>query len=148
MRHQHEPQTSRPSAQSVPAAASGPHVSLQIASAAQVAEQFPAHLMSQLEPPSQLTVLLDPRSNLQIAPFLHVACEPAPALSSHFEEALHITLLASPPFPLHSADCAQSMLTDPVDVASHLVAVAQFSEQLADPQAALQSRPLAHEQSP
>ena len=147
---QHVPQTSRPSGQAMPAApaSSGPQNSLHVACIAQVTEQLPSHLTSQFEVASQLAVLFGPRSNLQVAPFLHVACEPAPDLSSHFDEASQLTRLPSPPLPLHSADCAQPIVTAPVEFASHLVSVAQSMEQFADPQLALQSRPLAHVQLP
>jgi hypothetical protein len=90
-RDQHDPQTKRPSGQRVPSKPpSSPQPSLQVAVEAQVTAQLPAHLISQLEVSLQAMLLPPPRFNLQSAEFEHVPVDPAPALSSHFVDALQL----------------------------------------------------------
>ena len=77
-----------------------------------------------------------PRLSLQVAPLRHVASALAPALSSHFAEALQSITLPGPPFPLHSAAAPQLMLTAAVESAAHFVSIAQLRAHSLAPQLA------------
>jgi hypothetical protein len=103
--------------------------------------------MSQDDVSVQVTVLPAPRLNLQSAVPEQVATEFAPALSSHFEEALQAMWLPSPPLPLHSAVSPQVTDVADVDEALHLDPVSQVMLQGEAPQLALQSDPAVQVQA-
>jgi hypothetical protein len=80
----------------------GSHFTSQWAWAPQETAHSPSHFTSHFELSRQSAVLRGPRRSLQSALLAHSAVEYAPTLQSHFEEESQITLLSSPPVPLHS----------------------------------------------
>src|SRR5205085_7079436 len=78
----------------------------------------------------------------------HMAAEPAPALSSHLEDASHVMWLPVPPMPLHSDVSPHVRVAAAVDEALHFAAVLHARLQADAPQLALQSVPAVQVQPP
>src|SRR5687767_13466994 len=120
----------------IPASAS-PHVSEQVAVAAQVTTQSASHLMSHEAVSSQEIMLFGPRLILHTASSLHTAVELAPAFRSQFAIMSQVIWLPSPPFPLHSDVSWHSSVSAPFDIPLHFDPVVHSSEQALAPQSVL-----------